>query len=300
MVIYLFLKQDFKYREYGVSILDPIYYSLSVFISVYYLLSYFKKGKVKFLIYLIVIILFQILLYRRYTLVWIFFSSLFLFIFIKQKIPAYLIIFGLVLLVLSSLLFGFFGNKRSNFDKDYILNEFGANSKFNELNISYHHFLTYLYISSPLANLQKNIDIRNDSISHNDIKSFAFYSIIPSSLTTRIEEYLKISPPECNLISPNLLVGSYYMIGYYLLGWFGMIILTLFLLVCLSVSILLVPGSSPFFPISLCLASTAAVLMIFDNFLIRSDVILMLFIYPLVSHLVFIRMKNHERESSKL
>jgi hypothetical protein len=285
-------KQGFKYREYGVSVLDPIYYSLSVFISVYYFHSYLKNGKLKFLIYLLVIVIFQILLYRRYTLVWIFLSCIFLFIFIKQKLPVFLILTGLVFIIISSFLFGYFGNKRSNFDKDYILGEFSANSRFTDLNISYNHFLTYLYISSPLANLQKNTDIIKSSFSNNDVKTFAFYCIVPSSLTARIEDYLNLSPPECSLISPNLIVGSYYMNGYHTLGWYGMIILTVFLLVCLSVSILIVPRSSPAFPISICLASTTAVLMIFDNFLIRLDVILMLFIYPLVLHFIYLKLKK--------
>ena len=135
-------QKSFKYREYGISVLDPINCSFSEFLSLYYFYAFLIRRKIKFLIFLLIIVIFQILLYRRYAIVWIFISLIFLFILVKRKLPIYFLFIGLIFILASSFLFGYFGNKRSNFDENYILNEFGANSRFTDLNISYYHFVT--------------------------------------------------------------------------------------------------------------------------------------------------------------
>lgn len=211
-------------------------------------------------------------------------SHLIFFLYIKQKgkFPAYFFLVGLILLYIGSFCFGLFGNKRSNLDRSFVINDLRASSSFEILEISHNHYMTYLYICSPLANLQKNIDGSKGFLNNNDIKDFVFYSLIPPSLTRRVEGLFYLSPPNCGLISPYLIVGSYYMIGFKTLGWLGMIILAIGLIFYIVAVVLLIPRKSPFYMITIVLLSTTISMLIFDNMLIRLDVILMVFGYPYI------------------
>jgi hypothetical protein len=147
--------------------------------------------------------------------------------------------------------------------------------------------MTYLYISSPLANLQKNIS-RNDSFLKNrDLKAFIFYALVPSSITVRLEKYLKIAPPDINLISPYLIVGTCFIYGYYTLGWLGMILMILFLLIFFSLGLAFANRYQIFYTTGLAMTSTTSFLMIFSNFINRNDSLILVFLYPAIFHFIY-------------
>jgi hypothetical protein len=146
--------------------------------------------------------------------------------------------------------------------------------------------MTYLYIASPLANLQKNIDQRSNGLKKGDIKDFMFYCLVPESITLRLEKSLQVSKPECYLISPNLIVGTLYMVAYYTLGWTGMIIMFISLSAYILLSLVIIRKYDAFALESYSLLCATVCLLIFSNFLNRLDVILMLFVYPLLFHII--------------
>lgn len=142
-----------------------------------------------------------------------------------------------------------------------------------------------------MANLQKNLN-EVDQIQIRDFKNFLFYSIFPISITKRIEKPLNLSPPEYNLITPSLTAGTYFMNGCFNLGWLGMVLLEIFFIIYILGVLSVIPHNSPFYLISFVLLTTTASLLIFDNFLIRMDVILILFIYPFIFHHLHLRISK--------
>jgi len=149
--------------------------------------------------------------------------------------------------------------------------------------------MTYLYVASPLANLQKNITKGDGFLNGGDIKTFLFYCLIPESLTNRLEKTLKLSKPESHLITPDLIVGSFFMISFFTMGWSGMIFMFLYLFVFILLCLIVVRRWNTFGPETLSLLSATVSLLIFSNFLNRLDVILMLFAYPVLFHLIYSR-----------
>jgi hypothetical protein len=149
--------------------------------------------------------------------------------------------------------------------------------------------MTYLYVSSPLANLQKNIDKNFEEYKKKNFKEFLFYCLIPESFTLRLERFLDLSPPSCDLISPNLIVGTFYMVSFYTMGWYGMVIMDLFLFIFILLCLFVIRKWRTFGLETFSLLSATASLLIFSNFLNRLDVILMLFVYPVFFHLVISR-----------
>ena len=149
--------------------------------------------------------------------------------------------------------------------------------------------MTYLYISSPLANLQKNIDAGNGIFNNKVFKDFVLYSIIPESVTIRLEKIWNLSPPRCNLITYQLIAGGLFMVGFYTLGWPGMIIMLLYLFVLIVLCLFLINKWRTFGVTTYAILCTTVCLSIFSNFLNRADVLLMLFVYPSLFHFLFKR-----------
>jgi oligosaccharide repeat unit polymerase len=282
-----FFNKNLDYREFGVPVLDPVFNSLSIFFSVSSFQYFLGEKKKRFLLYTILIIIFHFFIFRRASVVWISVSSVLLYILYKREIS----IFSLLIIVLCfpfvSYLFGFFGNLRSNLDKNYVIYELEASSSFISGGMSHNHYMTYIYETSPLANLQYNIDEGKGFLNNGDLKEFLFYSIIPESLTFRLERLIPLKPPGFILIHPHLITGTLFMIAFHSLGWGGMILMMAYLSFIIGVCSAVIQKWDTFRISTFCILSTMVLLLVFSNFLNRFDVILMLFVYPVLFHNLF-------------
>ena len=281
-----FMDRSHNYREFGMPVIDVLFNTLSIFFSVWFLQSFMELEKRRFLIYVGLILAIQFLLFRRSTIVWIIISSLFLLFQYLPKIKIIIILAILLCIPLLTYSFGLYGNYRSNLSSTFILNGLGASDSFKRSGISYNQYIAYLYVSSPLANLQENIDKGEGLLNNKDYRNFFFYCVLPESITMRLEKPLDLSPPSCNLITPELIVGTIFMVSYYTLGWIGMISMILFLLVFIFLTLSVLKKWNTFSLSTFSILATAVSLMIFSNFLNRVDVILMLLIYPILFHMI--------------
>jgi len=281
-----FMDRSHNYREFGMPVIDVLFNTLSIFFSVWFLQSFMELEKRRFLIYVGLILAIQFLLFRRSTIVWIIISSLFLLFQYLPKIKIIIILAILLCIPLLTYSFGLYGNYRSKLSSTFILNGLGASDSFKKSGVSYNQYIAYLYVSSPLANLQENIDKGEGLLNNKDYRNFFFYCVLPESITMRLEKPLDLSPPSCNLITPELIVGTIFMVSYYTLGWIGMISMILFLLVFIFLTLSVLKKWNTFSLSTFSILATAVSLMIFSNFLNRVDVILMLLIYPILFHMI--------------
>jgi oligosaccharide repeat unit polymerase len=275
------------YRDFGVPVLDPIFNSLSIFFSVISFQLFLGEKKKRYLLYTILIIIFHLFIFRRASVVWISISSVLLYILYKRKIRVISLLIIVLCIPFFSLLFGSYGNFRSKLDKDYILNDLGASSSFSGSGLSHNHYMTYVYETSPLANLQKNIDEGKGFLNNGNIQEFVFYSIMPQSVTLRLEKLIPLKSPVSLLVHPHLIVGTFFMIAFHSLGWAGMILMLLYLLLYIGFCSAIITRWHTFRISTYCILSTMVFLLIFSNFLNRLDVILILLIYPVLFHKLF-------------
>ena len=283
------LDRSHNYREFGMPVVDPLFSSLSIFFSVSVIHSFLDTRKKKLLIYFLIILSLQVILYRRSTIIWILTSSVFLILIYKQRISLIVILISIILIPLFSFCFGLYGNTRSKLSKSFVLDELGASEHFKNIGISHNHYMTYLYLSSPLANLQDNVNNNRGNLDRNNLREFIFYCFIPESATIRLEKPLNLSPPSCYLISAELLAGTYFMIGFYLLSWYGMGALVIYLFAFIILCLFVIGKWNKFRLETYSLLCTTVSLLIFSNFLNRLDVIFMLFVYPVIFHFIFTR-----------
>jgi len=276
-----------NYHEFGISVIDPLFNTLSIFFSVFFFQLFLQTKRKKLIIFVILILLFQVLIFRRSTVVWILTSISFCYLLLNRTIKLKILLGAIIILPFLSFGFGLYGNKRSNLSESFVLNELKASKTFKDSGINYEHYMTYLYVSSPLANLQKNVDAGHGFTNNRDIVDFLFYGIIPQSLTLRLEKTLRLFEPEYFLISENLIVGTFLMVGFYTLGWLGMIIMLIFLLGVILFSVYIMRRWDTFNIVVYSILLTTISLLIFSNFLNRLDVLFMLFIYPPLFHYIF-------------
>jgi hypothetical protein len=281
------LDRSHNYREFGMPVVDPVFNTLSIFFSVFFVQVFLIQKKKRFLIYIFLILIFQVLLFRRSTIIWIFTSGIFIYIINKQRVNLVIVAASIALVPLFSYCFGLFGSTRSHLTPSFVINNLKASDSFRNSNINQNHYLTYLYISSPLANLQENIDESNGGLTKENFKLFIFYSVMPESITLRFENKLNLTPPACRLIIPELIVGSFYMVAFYTLGWYGMVLMYIYLALVIGICLLVIRKWDMFSRVTLALLATTVCMLIFSNFLNRLDVILMLFAYPVIFHILF-------------
>lgn len=283
------LDTSHNYLDYGIHVIDPLFNTLSIFFSVFYFQNYLTGKNKRFIFYVVIILILQMLIFRRSTIIWIVLSSVYLFIIYKQKIRLIVVLLGILCIPVLSYCFGLYGNERSNLSKSYVINDLGASDVFKSSGISHNNYMTYLYVSSPLANLQQNIDKTEVDSEKKSAKDFILFCIVPESITMRFQKIMVLVTPECKLITPDLIVGTFLMTAFYTFGWSGMSLMILFLCLIILLCKIVISRYSIFATTTLCILCCTVSLLTFSNFLNKLDVLLMLFIFPVFFHKVYSR-----------
>lgn len=129
----------------------------------------------------------------------------------------------ITLLLVFSFIFGFLGNIRSfnskiNLPTDYILEIGQATDAFRSAPIPKEYFWGYLYIVSPISNLDSFIN--SDSILDSSFSEFMSYNFLPQSVRKMVMDESSIDKKRF-LVVDEFNVSTAYGIPFYQLGWAG-------------------------------------------------------------------------------
>jgi oligosaccharide repeat unit polymerase len=172
--------------------------------------------------------------------------------------------------------FGFLGELRTNsaFGESLILSFGKPSDKFLNSTVSIELFWTYLYTSSPLANLQLNITDR--TISDSPVLYFIL-EFLPDFLSKRLVSDSDIAASVPLLNTEQLNVSTMYGRAFLLMGWLGAI-LSFCYFVIVSIFCLRILRRSKYFVAALGILTAIAFLNIFDNMFISSSGILLILV----------------------
>jgi hypothetical protein len=136
-----------------------------------------------------------------------------------------------------------------------------ASDRFIESKVPTALFWPYLYISSPLANLQLNV---SDRVARDSPALYFYMEWLPDFITKRIvtEETIGESTPL--RVKNELTVATMYGRGALLLGWVGMLLSYVYF-VLVSFAVLGILRNSKYFVAASSILSSLAFLGIFDN-----------------------------------
>lgn len=177
--------------------------------------------------------------------------------------------------------FGTIGNMRSaKGDETYMNRLWGANKNFEETGIPSPFFWAYIYATSPLANLQKAVDKKEIGIDNYNVRDFIVSDIVPQIVSKNIKVK---DEAHKYYVYPNLVVCTTFIHSYLYLGWLGMIVMFLYIMLFVTIVIRCVRVCSPFrIPLIVCLCEIVF-FGIFDNMVHYMGMLPQIAVYMILS-----------------
>lgn len=286
--------KNYNYTTFGIPVFHVLLVTFSSFYTIYVFHIFISTYKFKIFLFYLLNLSLSLLIYNRAMFLYLITSSIFIILLKHAKNINIRLIIKLIILVLVVLLiFGILGNIRTNsiinrnslFSTEIILNTFEATSGFKNSIIPKPYFWSYLYISSPLANLQKNINEYSRNKKFSDFVSFINFELLPDFISKRIKKTLNLTPKNELLIHNNLVVSTYYSGAYIYLGWYGIIFMFFYTIAFIYIYILIIKQNK-YFVTGLVILNTIILFNIFSNMFTFSGLSFQL-IYPIILSLRF-------------
>lgn len=198
----------------GIPLFHGFLYSISLYYSIKSFFIYIKLKEKKYLLIYLTGLLFPILCYSRGFILLIIVSSIVILLFQNRKYLKKAVLVGIIVLYL----FGMAGNVRHHYDvlDTTMIKKIAIID--TEESILDPFYWSYVYISSPLGNLQTNIKSQYHQYS---LKKFLTTNLLPEFISEKI---ITTTAPTKRMVS-NLTVSTMYIKAYNNFGIIGMYII---------------------------------------------------------------------------
>lgn len=283
----ILLKQPYDYIHFGIPTLHVFIVTFSSFYTIYLFYLFINNRDKKVLWLYCINLAAAFLIYNRGMFMFNLAASCIIY-FHFRKINYSVLLLSSLVLILVLFLFGVVGNIRvANIDQaDYTRSTFlstgHASEDFKKSIIPKEFFWSYIYISSPLANLQENI---NHADRHSPNWSWFLKMVnnemLPDFISKRINKWFKIPHPGEYRIERYFNVSTVYSISFSHQSWFGMIAMAIYLMIFPVVYIKLLGGHNAYQMVGIAILCTMYLFMAFDNTIRFTGLSFQLF-YPLV------------------
>lgn len=287
------LKQPYDYRIFGVPSLHVFVVTFSSFYTVYLFHLYLSSKSKSILILYFLNLTAALLIYNRGMFLFNLSSSVLLYLVYKNQIAWKQLAAGSVLILALLFVFGMLGSLRVSREgkKSYSNADFlkigRANESFRKSIIPKEFFWSYIYISSPLANLQHNISTYPaPKPSPQKLGELVNNEIVMDFISKRINSWLGLQSVNDYRIPGPFNVSTIYSRPYCYMGWTGLLIMALTLLILPWLYFKILPAESPFFLSALVILCTLYLFLAFDNTLRFTGLSFQL-VYPIVLHYGF-------------
>lgn len=295
---------NLSYHEFGIPTFHVFLVTFNSFFSVYLFQTVLSTNKQKIQIFILFLftLLPSVLIINRGMLIMILMSCTFVYLIKYQSKITFkkILILGITAVVFFYI-FGVAGNIRLNntyqtnrslLDNNLFLQIGGATQEFRDSSIPKEFFWSYIYIASPMANLQKNIqDFEHQTdVSLPDTLFFSVTQLLPDFISKRIVGLYEVDKVSVLQITPELNVATAFAEPYVILGWVGISLFTLFILTFAFFYIVLLKWlNSDYFVVGVAILNTIFVFNTFSNMFAFTGLSFQLF-YPLL--FTFINFKN--------
>lgn len=183
--------------------------------------------------------------------------------------------------------FGYLGDLRTDFDgKKHVILDIGqASEDFKRSSIPKEFFWTYLYVTSPLSNLQYTINESPASeLSMYNVSRLFLFSMTPELISKRIGSLYEIPTERGLLIVSVLNVSPYLNSGYIYVGWFGMVLMYCFSFFFILVTTSMIPKRSMYYVPIIVSINLIVIMNVFANMFIFMGIVPVPFIIILLNY----------------
>lgn len=283
-----------RQEEFGIPTLIVLATTFNCFCSVYCFYLFLIYRKWKFILYSFFCLSFFIMVFSRGNIMMSIVTMFFLWINItapKLSLKSIISIVSGVFLIVY--LFGVAGNYRTindlnnqgittdnSYNSNVIMGLGGASASFKDSVVPGEFFWTYLYITSPLSNLQYNVNKNKISLSLTGVTHLFIDEVLFDTISKRIDNLLNRKRTDADLIIEQLTVPTTLAGSYNYAGWWGMaIFMFIFWLFPFFYTFLII--KNPLGIIGISTLCTVYFFSIFDNMFILTSLMLQIF-FPIV------------------
>jgi hypothetical protein len=269
--------KQFDYRTFGIPTLHVFLVTFSSFFACYLFHAFLPSRNKIILLFCVINLLPALLIFNRGMLMMNLSTCLFIYLFFLpslrpvfslRKLPLWIITFLVV-----SYAFGALGIFRVSHDiKQFysrsLTYEMGAATpSFQHSVIPTEFFWVYLYLTSPIANLQHTIDQGRPEITGKAFVEWGTNEIPPDALSKRINRHFGWTRIANVQIANHLNASTVYARSFAYLGWLGMALLLTVLLGFPFLYRSLLNSESTYYVTGIALLNTLYLFLIFDNML---------------------------------
>jgi len=268
----ILLDIPYNYRLFGIPSLHVFVVTFSSFYTVYLFQLYLsRKSKLILLLYALNLVA-AVLIYSRAMLFFNLTSSLFLYLNYKGGFSIRQVLSAGATVIVLLFFFGVLGSLRVSrlagepYGNENFLATGRATDAFKKSFIPAEYFWSYIYISSPLANLQQNINLQTpDPPTIGNIAKLINSEILPDFASKRIQKLLNLTVQTDSRIPGPFNVSTVYSRAYSYAGWTGLVLTAAFLLTFPIVFTRILPLSSRFFLPAGSILCTMYFFSVYDN-----------------------------------
>ena len=268
----ILLSKPFNYRLFGMPGVHVLAVTVASFYTLYLFHAFLSERKRTLLALYLINMFASVLIYSRSMLFFILIGSSLLYLFTLEKIPFRKLALLLPVLIAVLYLFGVAGNKRSAsedhgaYNPDAFLETGRATETFRESIVPKEFFWAYIYISSPLANLQMNINHHTvPPISTRRILEYINNEYLFESISKRINAMAHINRQKAIIIKHPFNVSTVYSTSYTYIGWPGMITMAVFVLALPLLYFKILSKNNRYSLVALAILCTMYLFFIYDN-----------------------------------
>lgn len=255
-------------ESFGIPTFHVFVLGYTAFITVFFFHCYLSQKKKKFLFYYCTGIILSLLIVSRITVTFVFIASIYIYLMsIKTSFGAKILKIGLIVILFFAG-FGLIGNLRTANDinaSEFILDVSEAKPSFRQSGIPDSYFWAYMYIASPIANLQLNINRQEVAFTKNNLFQFVIHEFLWDAVSKRIDSKYDYDRTNITQINSSYNVGSVFSRAYVYLGLWGMFLMFFFIFILTIFFLFTLNTRSNYFITYLACFNTIIVLCIFDN-----------------------------------
>lgn len=294
--LFALVRDTFTYSEdsFGIPIIHTFLVSFNTFYAIYLFHQYISNRKTRLLwLFLISVLPFIFLVYRS-SILSVLLGALVVYLLEKRRISLKIILRSVAGVLLVFFMFGYMGNLRSaQGDPTYIPRASGATDKFLNSSIPKEFYWSYLYVASPVANLQNNINAVR--VSEGGYKDLVLNEFLPAFVTKFIASP---APRQFHQINPFLNVGTIYVYSFSFLRWQGILLLFFYFLALINVYYYIIQKSDTFKVTGLAILLNMIVFANFHNTIAYSAASIQL-VYPIIFSMIQ-HYNNRKRQENGL
>ncbi len=274
---------SFEYSEYsfGIPVLHTFLVSFNTFYAIYLFHQYLSSRGRTLILQFITALLPFVLLVTRSSIVHVLLGAFFVFLISRKSISFGIVVKSVFAILIVLFLFGVLGDLRSKSeDSTYIARISGGTEEFINSKVPKQYYWSYLYIASPVANLQNNINYT--PIPEGNYQSMIKNEFLPTFLTKFL---LQTEERHFNQINPFLNVGTIYVYCFSDLRWKGVFLMFFYFIGILNIYYFFLVRSKRYKTTGLAIICNIIVFANFHNTISYSVISLQL-IYPIIFSMI--------------